>query len=132
MTIMRDTAVQNENCANCGVEVREGADFCYNCGKAVSAEAVRQTAEHAVEEIHRSIGSAAMPAMDIPSKDSAPEPKRKLQSAAALRRKSKSYIAKPVEVEWVEPDSSPKAFVATTIVLTVLALLLLITALYLR
>lgn len=131
MLNMAETVVENRVCANCGVDVREGADFCYNCGKAVSPEAISQVSGEI--EIHHSNGGATRPlTKQIASKDSAPEPGRKLQSAAAIRRRSKSYISKPVEIEWVEPERASATFVTATIVLTVLAILLLFAAFYLR
>ena len=136
---MAEITVENEVCGSCGADVRDGADFCYNCGKAVSAEALRQSfakAEKAGERepLHQN-GTENRPlAVEISSKDSAPEPKAKLRTAADLRRrsKSKSYRSEPVQVEWVEPTHSSPIFVTAALILTALALLLLIAALYLR
>lgn len=134
---MPEIAVEDKVCANCGVDVREGADFCYNCGKPVSPEATSEIGARTVEagdaEDHHLNGTATQALIsEFPSKDSAPEPTRKLQTAAGLRRRSRSYQAKPVEVEWVKPENSPSTFVIATIALAVLAALLLFAALYLR
>jgi hypothetical protein len=48
--------------------------------------------------------------------------KLKLKSAASLRRKSKSFQNKKVEIVWEEHENAPNIwFIAVTVVLTIVA-----------
>ena len=119
-------------CEACGAEVREGADFCYNCGEAVSPEAIERSAAARLDTEKTNGAKGGVLIDEIRSKDSAPEPRGRLRSAADIKRSTKRFEKKPVEMVWVEPSRPSPLFVLSAIVLSVLAVILLVLALYLR
>lgn len=113
--MMSETIVQTSVCKACGVDVRDESLFCYNCGKPVREEAPTS------EQVARKNEVAVQPRSRPP-----------LRSAASLRKQRRAFNRQPLEVSWEQRTDSPLAFILTTIILTVGALVLLIIALYLR
>jgi predicted nucleic acid-binding Zn ribbon protein len=147
---MAQTSVENKICNACGSEVRPHALFCYNCGGAITAEkslssengssidtqsqrvedeTIVELAEEKQtvgEEIHVRKKSEKLEKPDA-------HDKTKLESAAALRRKSKSLQSKTVEVIWEEHEDAPNAwFISVAVALTILAAAILFLAMYLK
>ncbi len=113
--MMPETAVEIAVCVSCGAEVRDESVFCYNCGQRVLGEAkITETALPDREIVHS-------PGSRLP-----------LRTAASLRKERRASNRQPVEVSWEQRTGSPIAFVITTIVLVIGALVLLGLALYLR
>ena len=105
-------------CDLCGAEIREGSQFCYNCGQAVS------------------IAESGAPETPAPVVAEPPvsnnETRPPLRSAASLRKQRRAYNRQPVEVTWEPKDGTSVGFVVASLVLVIGALVLLLIALYLR
>ena len=149
---MSQTAVEKENCNACGADVRAQADYCYNCGGAVSDSAVAEKAslspadgftrndliekEKAFVKSDK-IADAAIEDVEAGTPEIAErqiiEEQTKLKSAASLRRTSKSPERKIVEVVWEEHENAPNVrFVLAAFILTILAVGLLFLAIRLK
>lgn len=126
-------------CDACGVDVREGSLYCYNCGGAVAPESKQAGASPAktavsdawfkddiavkndrqTNKLEAPKTEVVLPLVEEPRSDSpkldAPIPKpgiyeeARLKSAASMRRKGKSIERKTVEVVWEKPESTPDA-----------------------
>jgi len=156
---MSEVEIQQPECAKCGVEVRPNTDFCYNCGAPVTAEAAELVANGAGagyeekssgknanlsgKKEHLSLQSEAGIVTDetvngnTNGLSAGLEDRRpsspKYESAAGLRRKSKTATRKPVEVTWEpEGESLNLKFVIGAICCLVLAILLVTLAMYLK
>jgi hypothetical protein len=112
---MAQTAVKELICDLCGAEVRDGSLFCYNCGSAVSDESGSVETENRDSEVS-SNGRAADPVL----------PK---QSNRVRTRK------RPIqnrEVVWEGREDMSIGFVATTIVLVLVTVVIIIAGFYFR
>ena len=145
MSTRPDTAVKKLVCRGCGADVRETSAFCYNCGEPVTAQPVSQTEIRAdtsqsnqtretveKETVKGNRADELFAAKLRDTTNSKAEKLSKLQTASALRRKTKVFNRKPTEVVWVERGDSPMMFVIVSAVLTLFAALLLFLAFYLR
>lgn len=145
---MAATIIEEQNCKACGVDIREGALFCYNCGGSVTYDEVSSDNDAANdaamsdawfrEEIAEE-GSGEKSAEATETKDAARKRSRlpesgRLRSAAALRRKSKTFQKKRVEeVVWEEYENSSNGlFVVVAIVLALLTAAIFWLAIYLK
>lgn len=134
------TSVQNKICAACGAEIRPNALFCYACGGAVAEEKQDEvlTNEKAapvvvetVETVETTAVSEIVETKEIEKPIVADE--TKLKSAAAMRRKSKSFQNKRVEVVWEEHENAPNLwFMAVAFFLAIVSGVILFLAFYLR
>lgn len=115
---MAEALIKEVVCDSCGAEVRSEAQFCYNCGHAVSPAP-------AVETGRSDNGMVAGNALPV-SKAQA----RTKHSLA--RRNVRAFNRRPVEIRWERPPEPSKLYVAAAITMSILALVLLILALYLR
>ena len=122
---MADTTVSEAVCELCGAAIRDGSLFCYNCGNAVVAKAPLPVEPEPTPEV-----PVAVPT-DIDSRV-APARRPPLKSAASLRSQRRASNRQPIEVTWEPRVETPKLFVVATIVLSLVALALLLIALYLR
>ena len=129
---MVDIAVEKSVCEACGAEVRDESLFCYNCGETVSEKAADDIpAEPALKELNEPIAKAENGMGGFETGRTAFE-KARLQTAAGMRKRPKSFQRKRVEVVW-EPRTAPNAlFTIAVIGLTLVTLFLLVAALYLR
>lgn len=153
---MAETLVENKICKACGAEVRVGALFCYSCGKSVQTassadlkekknvsnawfredltkteENGNQTARKEQAKSPEIIETPIAKPSDIEAAAAAED--GKLKSAAAMRRKSKIYQPKKIEILWEEHDNPPNGwFIAAAIALTLLAAGILYLAMYLK
>ena len=140
-----DSVHENVICITFGVEVRNGAIFCYNCGSAVARDSrgeqsfeVPDTdadADEEVEtisaddaEIEKALAATEKPADKKPGTGLA---KRRPLTAAMLRRK-KAYNRKPVEIVWEEPESDSPVFLIVSLTLALIAFLILLTVFYIK
>ncbi len=142
---MAETLVKNKVCSACGVDVRQGSLFCYNCGSSVTADsaASEKIAEKTItENILFPDDIADDKKLTVVKEDktgtqnngkiTAGE-KPKLKSAASMRRKPKTIQRKRVEVVWEEPESASNFwFILVALLLTLFAAGLWIAASYLK
>ncbi|MEO8572963.1 MAG: zinc ribbon domain-containing protein [Pyrinomonadaceae bacterium] len=119
---MSEIAIQTTVCKECGADVRDESLFCYGCGKAVGEDSN-------IEESKPSKGEIAHDSSEIVKQLGFRPP---LRSAASLRKQRRAFNRQPVEVSWEPRTDSPIAFVISTIVLVIAALVFLLLALYLR
>ncbi len=138
--------VENKICSACGADVRPNALFCYGCGSAVADEKKADenfTAEKSVPVVNEGSEKNAVDEtiernepentiIEEPAKPIAAE-ETKLKSAASLRRKSKSFQNKKVEIVWEEHENAPNVwFISVSVVLTIVALIVLFLAVQLK
>ncbi len=126
---MTETAATATICNVCGVDVRDGSQFCYNCGSSLAAlkeaDAVPSTgAETDSSELTKK-GTAL----------NASEPEKVVNADrhnSETRRRPKRRTIAPKEVAWVEPEGVGVRFLLITIVLAILTTTLLVLAFYFR
>jgi hypothetical protein len=128
---MAETATERPACVHCGVDVRDGTSFCYNCGKSVEIPISKPD-----EQLHVSNGSApvsdeARVALDdlerrFKAEDVADE--NRLAQAAAERKRARVRSARRNEVVWdaAEPGVSVAFVVFTLIIVAITAVVVLI------
>ena len=135
---MQKDATENIACIACGADVRSEALFCYNCGGAVATQTDSEMTQN-VETIHAEVDTernatdavrTSKPHLSVVTGKAA-KPERKPLTAAMLRRKRASN-RQPIEIVWEEPSRPSIMFVVASIVLTVLTVLILAIALYLK
>ena len=146
---MAEISVKNQTCPTCGVEVRPDTQFCYNCGGAVTPEAeaslkdgkgaVQPTLREKLAELGN--GDSGKPTNKLDIADIGNKPLEKpeikkdveLKSAASMRRKSKIFQPKKVEVIWEEHENAPNLrYILVAVILTLFAAGLLYMASYLK
>ena len=137
--------------------MREGALFCYNCGgnlasyiavakndenEAVSnvqfqesisdgnGDNVKQSGIETKQEIREIFNEQPIAK---PIEKNNPNKETKLESAAAIRKKTKSIQPKKVEVIWEEHENAPNIwFILVAIFLTIVAVVILFLAIRMR
>jgi uncharacterized Zn finger protein (UPF0148 family) len=143
---MSATLIKEENCRACGVDIREGALFCYNCGGSVTYEDAAAGENEAIsdawfrEEIAEEVPEEKTSTVETAEtkNDAIKKPgmhgTAKLRSAAALRRKTKNFQKKKVEeVVWEEYENASNGwFVLVAIGLTVISAAIFLLAIYLK
>ena len=126
---MTETTVQTPRCEACDADVRSESLFCYNCGAAVTQKpdipVRRDEARRATIVSKTQEGVAAT----LPESKNIRPP---LRTAASLRKQRRASNRQPARVTWEQPEGSSIAFMITTVVLVLGALVLLALALYLR
>lgn len=144
---MATTIIEEQNCKACGVDIREGALFCYNCGGSVTYDEASSDNDTAMsdawfreeiaeedpgEKVEEATTEAVTKVADR-KKSRLPESSR-LRSAAALRRKSKTFQKKRVEeVVWEEYENpSNRLFILVAVVLALLTAAIFWLAIYLK
>ena len=154
---MAETITKNQVCNACGADVREGALFCYNCGGNLASEIVvdKNAKNEAVadaqlqesisdgngDNIKQSGVETKQEIKEIFNEQPITKPiektnlnkETKLESAAAIRKKTKSIQPKKVEVIWEEHDNAPNVwFILVAIFLTILAAVILFLAIRMK
>lgn len=138
---MANQAVENAVCPTCGADLREGALFCYGCGKAVPATASddpARTLQFSKDTFAVAADPAPRPAEPksaAPVTMDASEPAangKGLRTASSMRRRPKSLERKNVDVTWAAPERPSALFFIVSITLALVALTLIALALYLR
>jgi uncharacterized Zn finger protein (UPF0148 family) len=120
---MAETLVKDRICYACGVDVRKGALFCYNCGGAVAPEIPLETKNKNLSNtwVHQNVAEIEREDRAEESKEITPEASQakekttkksdlqeyiKMDSAANMRRKPKTLQKRRVEeVVWEEYES---------------------------
>ena len=111
---MAEAVAEQTICEKCGVEVREGSAFCYNCGSHVAAVAENGAGPAPVRAISADRGSSGS---------------RELRPARQRRRRPER---KPVEVYWERPETTPWSFTLAVVCTAVVVAVLLVLAWILR
>lgn len=124
---MPKTAVKIAVCDICGADVREGSVFCYNCGgsltKAAEPEPIPPPAETIVARAEPTSNGLATKAGEVPAKP---------KGQASDRRKVRAWNREPVEIVWEPRDDVSWIFVIASILFVIVALALVIAAVYVR
>jgi len=146
---MAETLVENRICYACGVDVRKGALFCYNCGGAVTPEIPIETKNKNLSNtwVHQNVAEIEQDSK-IEAKENSQNQKIKekttkkpelqeyikLDSAAEMRRKPKTIQKKRVEeVVWEEYESTSNGwFILVAFILTLFAVGVFYMARYLK
>ena len=110
---MSETAVLEENvCAECGAEVREGTEYCFNCGAPLKTQetVVLQPIEDDVAQVVETPATA-----EAESTEDAADDAGAIKTAAAIDvKKSKEAKPRPArqrrvrtepKLVWVEPEA---------------------------
>lgn len=144
---MAKAILEKEHCASCGVDVREGSQFCYNCGEAIDLEppppAILKPEFPVALPADRPSGRRSLKG----SKQAGTRPRNEepgaIEAGPGLPEiRKRSFDARPpvrtrrkekVAFEWVEPSRSPSVrLLLTAAVLSVLGGLMLLAALMLK
>ena len=117
---MVEAVLEKAVCAACGVDVRDGTQFCFNCGKPVSNGVVPAAANVDEAVLSDELVSELSPgSAEDAEKD---EKAEKLAVAAAERKKSRLGQRKPKKVVWEEPSpASNRIFILVSLLITVVA-----------
>ncbi len=148
---MAETIVENQICNACGVDVREGSLFCYNCGGAVASEikVEKEDKKDKASDVwlrenliengkNDQITNQSEEFITLEKVDDKPIPKPDIQteanlkSAAAMRRKSATFQKKQVEVVWEENDAPNASFIVVALILALFAVAVFFLAIYLK
>ncbi len=142
---MAGSAVTGVECEKCGVEVRTGSAFCYNCGAPVGGDNGTAAASNADRSGGLSAPAIPMPAepppeikvpppADKPAKPRLDEAKLEpAPPAPPVRKRGRRPRPEPrlVEVVWEERGQS-WGFIVGAIVLVSIALAIVLLAVYLK
>ncbi len=123
---MATTAIKGKVCDLCGADVRDGSQFCYNCGSDLSAasKSETKTADPIAEPASSATKNGAEP---LP----AAEPERRFP-VRPPRTRSRTRTIETRDISWEEPDGISISFIVAAIVFGVLTLTILIVAFYIR
>ncbi len=134
---MAENSVENKVCRHCAADVRPNSEFCYNCGEMLAAESASKSAFPVPESNDDTTPTATKiklaPIVETPIEEPSAAAEPTLKSAASMRRKSKIYQPKRVEITWEEHENAPNAwFVLAAIVLTLFAVGVFYLVIYLK
>lgn len=113
---MPNAAVKTPVCDICGVETREGSDFCYNCGGSLKQTAPAAKVPDAPAVVPPTNGSAKADANEQPR--------------GARRRKNPPRG--PVEIVWEPRSGISIGYIVGSIILFTIAILLFAVSLFLK
>lgn len=112
---MADDVKLLEKCAECGVDVREGTVFCYNCGKSVVAEAEvpQSETEPEIQPEETADDTAKLEEADSSARRA---------SAAIERKRSRVGSKKKTKVVWEAPGpAADRIYLLLCVLLFVIA-----------
>lgn len=124
---MPKTAVETAVCDICGAEVRNGSVFCYNCGGSLAKPEVVEPIRPPAEPI---IAVAEPATNGLASKADADPVKGGVERAE--RRKVRASNREPAEIVWAQREGVSWAFVIASVVFVLIALAVVIAAIYLQ
>jgi len=125
---MAETIVERATCENCGADVRENTQFCYNCGKSFTEAdivangdepaAMSDDAQTALDDL-----AAKLKMEDVVDSGD------RIALAAAERKRSRIAPKRPKQAVWEENDSGPSwfFFVASLLIFMIVAAVVFIT-----
>ncbi len=123
---MPKTAVQTAVCDICGAEVRDGSLFCYNCGgslaKTEEPDPIPPPSEPIIAAEPLSNGSVTK-IEDATAKRGTERPDR---------RRVRASNREPAEIVWEPREGVSWTFVIVSVVFVILALAIVIAAVYVR
>lgn len=108
---MAEAVLEKEVCDGCGVDVREGTMFCYNCGARVAGEDTPADVSEQTE------ADALEVALDASNNGHSPDESDKLAAAATERKRARVAHRKTAEYVW-EPTTGEGA--GLTLVIAIL------------
>jgi len=114
---MPNAAVKTPVCDICGVETREGSDFCYNCGGSLKQTVVAAPIPETPAVVPTTNGSAMADGKEQPL-------------GAARRRKNPARG--PVEIVWEPRSGISIGYIVGSIILIVIAILLFAVSIFLK
>ena len=128
---MTDTIVEKEVCEQCGVDVRDNTQFCYNCGTARTSERTDGETEVIASNGTSSDSETQAALDDLAAKFKIDEPSddEKLAQAAEQRRKARVVRRQPKQFIWEPADemSATWILILAIIVAAAVGLIVLIT-----
>jgi hypothetical protein len=102
-------------CPGCGVEARDGSEFCYNCGGKLSADAGAVSSEEPLSNNgFRAVGPGAV------------------TKGRERRRRPKPISNDPIQVRWQRDEDPGIRFLIVSVIMGLIALLLIGLGFYLR
>ncbi|MGD9562265.1 MAG: hypothetical protein AB7F88_18880 [Pyrinomonadaceae bacterium] len=144
---MAETLVEKEVCDSCGIQVRSGSAYCFNCGESVVYDppppAIIKPDTDPSNGGSDSSGRAGRslepepPPVVIPhgspiEEASASRTIEAFPAAAKQGRPPRVRVKKAAEVEWVERSPSSAGIGLAAVIFAVIAALLVAAAMYLR
>lgn len=122
---MAETALEKATCTKCGVDVREGTSFCYNCGNAVTEQV--PSANGGGDASSAALAELAAK-LDI-EKENETADDGKMARAAEERRKARVSKRKPKEFVWqpVEESAGLRSLLLAILVAVIAAAMVLMT-----
>ncbi len=96
--------VERDTCSNCGVDVRENTQFCYNCGSPVDASGIAVAA--GPQDVNRSDAETKAALDELAEKLSNIDESDKLAKAAAERKQARVSRKKTKEFVWEENSNN--------------------------
>ena len=124
---MPKTAVDTAVCDICGAEIRDGSQFCYNCGGSLSkteeADPIPPPAEPIIA-VTEPVTNGSVTKIEAPPAKPATE--------RSDRRRVRAANREPAEIVWEPRDGVSWTFVIVSVVFVILALAIVIAAVYVR
>ena len=116
---MPKTAVQTPICDICGADVREGSQFCYNCGGSLSRPEVVPVQSPPPPSLPAPVARSNGTPKNVPADKREARPRRNVDRG-------------PVEVVWQPREGVSLGYVIVGVILLILAIILLIAAMWLK
>lgn len=136
---------ENKICPACAAEIRDGAVFCFNCGKSFEADPNPESAPSKPKVRARKVKSEEADVDEVPAETARTESeatgeaveekqeKVRVRPAADGVKRPQRFSRREVEVEWAAPTEGPGAsFVLGAAVLGAFSVLIFLIALYLK
>ncbi len=127
-------------CGKCGVEIRAGSLFCYNCGKSVAASVSDASLDTRLTDVHEKLkGPTRSTLRNDPIERNGLSGGAAIGSVSAapgqpLKKRKRPVRAKrgPVDVVWQADDGPATAYLVVAIGIALLVAILLATAYYMK